>query len=63
MRESKEVLKKRQRGKKKRNELCQKDTGTNQKELPMAKAKTLGATKQITIEMDFNPKNKTNIHE
>ena len=40
MRESKEVLKKRQRGEK-RNEPCQKDIGTNQKNLQIAKAETL----------------------
>ena len=43
-------------------EACQKDTGANLKELPMSKAEK-NFSKKILMALDYNPKNKINIHE
>ena len=37
---------------------CQKDTGANLNELPMAKAGAIRATEYITIMLGYNPQNK-----
>ena len=37
---------------------CQKDTGANLNELPMAKAGAIRATEYITIMLGYNPPNK-----
>ena len=53
--ESNEMLKK--------NGACWKDMGAKLKELLMAKAGTIWATKLIIIVLDYNSKNKVNIYE
>lgn len=40
-----------------------KDIGADPKELPVIKAGTIWGTKEITIVLDYTPKNKINAYE